>query len=124
MIEMLLQSHDGVVYVLPALPDQWANGHIQGVKARGGFELDITWKNGKIDRLTVRSPLGGNCRLRVHRELAVSGNKTLATASGTNPNPFYQLPENQNQTAATAINGVFTYDVATEAGKAYTFTGK
>ncbi len=53
--EMLMQSHDGFVYLLPALPANWKEGRIRGIKARGGFELDFCWKNGKMDKLTIYS---------------------------------------------------------------------
>jgi alpha-L-fucosidase 2 len=62
--EMLLQSHNGVVRLLPALPDAWPEGHVAGLCARGGFELDISWKDGKLTEATLRSKLGGACRLR------------------------------------------------------------
>lgn len=62
--EMLMQSHDGFIHVLPAKPANWKNGHITGLRARGAFELDLFWKGGSLDKLAVRSEKGGPCRLK------------------------------------------------------------
>ena len=88
--EMLLQSHDGAVHLLPALPDAWATGSVQGLVARGGFVVDMNWNGVQLDKAKIHSRLGGNLRLRSYVPLRGVG---LKEAKGKNPNEYYMQAE-------------------------------
>jgi alpha-L-fucosidase 2 len=64
MVGMLLQGDAGEIRLLPALPSAWPNGRVTGLRAPGGFEIDLSWKDGSVERVTVRSRLGRPLRLR------------------------------------------------------------
>jgi alpha-L-fucosidase 2 len=78
--EMLMQSCAGEIELLPALPKAWPNGSVKGFRARGGFELDVQWKESKLINVAVRSLAGGSCRLRYG---AVTRDLNLAKGQST-----------------------------------------
>jgi len=121
--EMLLQSHDGAIYLLPALPDDWKDGSVSGLMARGGFKVDMTWANHKIIKLVIHSSLGGNCRLRFNQQM---NNNLLAAANGSNKNRFYQvmnlktpIVKPSNESITPSLPKTWVYDMPTAPGKAY-----
>src|SRR5690606_6256254 len=81
--EMLLQSHDAAIHLLPALPEAWSKGKISGLRARGGFEVDLEWENNRPTNIIIKSNLGGNCRIRSYTPLTGEG---LKETVGENPN--------------------------------------
>lgn len=115
--EMLLQSHDGFVNILPALPDAWANGEVSGLRTTGGFVIDhMAWKNGRITSLNIRSTIGGNLRLRIPQPL---NDSRLLTANGENPNPLFSTYTMPCKTSSAADKNVdlrptWLYDIETK----------
>ncbi|HDT14567.1 MAG TPA: glycoside hydrolase family 95 protein [Candidatus Aminicenantes bacterium] len=70
--EMLLQSQNGEIEFLPALPDVWRKGEVRGLRARGGFEIGLKWLNGRLSRATILSTIGGPCRIRIPARMHVT----------------------------------------------------
>ena len=120
--EMLLQSHDNAVHLLPALPDAWSEGEVKGLQARGAFTVDISWAEGQLQQATVTSKIGGTLRLRSYVPLKGNG---LRKATGACPNPLFASPEipkplhssELSEFSLIPVKEVFEYDIDTTPGQ-------
>lgn len=131
--EMLMQSANAAIHLIPALPDAWqGKGGISGLRAIGGFELvNMQWKNGKVIKAVFKSTIGGNLRLRVPNEMKMADGNNLKKAMGKNPNSFYQYDAVPDAVIADAslitppvLDEMFMYDLPTKAGQLYVLQSK
>ncbi len=126
--EMLAQSANGEIHLLPALPDVWPAGSISGIRARGGFEIvELSWKDGKIEKAIIKSNIGGNLRLRLPNPMKHEDGIVPSIAKGENSNLFYAVPEtpapivsDEATVKPLELRDTVTYDIATSAGELVT----
>lgn len=131
--EMLVQSDDGFINLLPAIPDVWLKGgSVTGLRARGGFEItELQWKDGKVVKAVIKSLLGGNLRLRVPNEIKLTAGTGLKKATGENSNPFFvkekiadPVISDKAVVELPQLKETFVYDIAAKPGQLFSFSIK
>ncbi len=128
--EMFVQSHDGAVHLLPALPDVWKQGKLTGIRCRGGFTLDeLRWENNKLESAVLTSTIGGTLRLRSAVPLSMNGKALTPATTLICDNPLLQpQPIRKPLVAANAPLNIpeyektYVYDIETTPGTTYTLS--
>lgn len=98
MTEMLLQSQNNELHILPALPKKWGNGSIYGLRARGGYGVDISWSNGKLKNASIKAIVDGSCTLRTNVPVQVQGAQHEASKKDNNGYYVTIFPTQANKT--------------------------
>ncbi|WP_341225511.1 glycoside hydrolase family 95 protein [uncultured Arcticibacterium sp.] len=92
--EMLLQSYKGIIQLLPALPEEWSKGNVNGLVARGGFEINMNWSNGSLKGASITSGHGNSCVLQTKVELEVKNVKTEVSKVTVNNQVYFRTSFN------------------------------
>lgn len=126
--EMLVQSHTGAIHLLPALPEVWSDGIVNGLRCRGGFELsELSWTKGQIKRVEVKSTIGGVLRVRSQTPLKLESNGALTEADKSVSNPFFKTQQIRKPLVDAAApirlldqeDTYYIYDLETKEGESY-----
>jgi alpha-L-fucosidase 2 len=130
IVEMLLQSHAGEIHLLPAWPGEWREGEVRGLRARGGFEIDIKWEGGTLRKALIHSTIGGVVRIRTNVPVRLH-NAEKQPVAGEVPNPLLKVmlwksPKLVNTAAVAGMNppAGHVLQFETEPGKNYILTKK
>ena len=121
--EMLLQSQDGQISLLPALPAAWKNGSVNGIKARGNFTVGINWQNGKLQQAKITAVIGGDCIIHTKQPVKLVTEKTVSKAVNHLLTAYGNTPfEKNNQKALQSVDTETGYTIRFKALKGKTYT--
>lgn len=129
--EMMVQSYTDAIHLLPAVPKEWGTGEVSGLVTRGGFEIEkMTWKDGRLQSVTIKSRLGGNLRLRSAEALVCQSGHNMVVAEGENTNALtqnYPISSvkivDETKIPALELPQTQVYDIATKAGDVIVLKG-
>jgi alpha-L-fucosidase 2 len=114
--EMLLQSHSGEISLLPALPEQWPTGEVSGLRAVGGYEIDMQWKDGALEKAVIEAKYDGVCRLRTKTPVSV---RSYARTHGFTPSEAVSYPS-----SSEAVSNQYILEFQAKAGEKFTVSPK
>ena len=125
--EMFVQSHDGAIHLLPALPDVWKQGTLKGIRCRGGFTVkEMKWENGELQTAVITSNIGGTLRIRTQIPLYLNGEKLTPSVQEVSDNPLLQSQSIRKPLIAAntpvcipEYAQTYVYDIETNAGNEY-----
>ena len=125
--EMFVQSHDGAIHLLPALPDVWKQGTLKGIRCRGGFTVkEMKWENGELQTAVITSNIGGTLRIRTQTPLYLNGEKLTPSVQEVSDNPLLQSQSIRKPLIAAnapvcipEYAQTYVYDIETNAGNEY-----
>ena len=121
--EMLMQSHDGALHLLPAIPETWREGSVKGLKARGNYTVDMSWDKGQLSEAPILSNIGGKLRIRSYVPLEGEG---LVAAEGECQNPLMMPARMADAKVSGEVSKTYPlllrtyeYDLDTTPGRTY-----
>jgi alpha-L-fucosidase 2 len=95
--EMLIQSHTDAIHLLPALPEVWESGRVTGLRARGGYEIDITWENNELSEALLNADYSGTCRIKSEQSVTVyHQDNQIETTSNQNGVTVFRVSAGEN----------------------------
>jgi alpha-L-fucosidase 2 len=123
MTEMLLQSHYGELVLLPALPDSWLSGKIEGIKARGDYSVGIQWANGMLKRASIKASRTGKCKIRTFTKIKINNSNADPRTDGIeNVVEMQYLNHSKIALQPLDLKQSYVYELNVKKGETYLIT--